>query len=102
MEQNTFKKHFFKISFWVLGLIIFILPDTNAQKTTVTLDLTKPGASVSPTLYGLKYKPANSQDICIFMRQSVLCINHFYNFPIKRYLFHKFVINQIIKHEIFF
>lgn len=59
MEQNTLKKRFLIISFLVLGLTVFILPDTNAQKTTVTLDLTKPGANVSPMLYGLMTEEIN-------------------------------------------
>ena len=59
MGQNTFKKHFLRISFLVLGLTVFIHPVTNAQKTTVTLDLTKPGANVSPMLYGLMTEEIN-------------------------------------------
>lgn len=59
MEQNTLKKYLLKISFLVLGLTVFILSDANAQKTTVTLDLTKPGANVSPMLYGLMTEEIN-------------------------------------------
>jgi alpha-L-arabinofuranosidase len=59
MEKNTFKKHILKISFLVLGLSVFIYPDTNAQKTTLTLDLAKPGANVSPMLYGLMTEEIN-------------------------------------------
>lgn len=59
MEQNTSGKLFLKISFLVLGLTVFILPGANAQKTKVTLDLTSPGANVSPMLYGLMTEEIN-------------------------------------------
>ena len=59
MEKNTFKNHILKISFFVLGLPVFIHSSTNAQKTTITLDLTRPGADVSPMLYGLMTEEIN-------------------------------------------
>ncbi|MFI5132048.1 MAG: alpha-L-arabinofuranosidase C-terminal domain-containing protein [Chitinophagales bacterium] len=42
-----------------MGLSVFILTDTNAQTTKLTLDLTKPGAYVSPMLYGLMTEEIN-------------------------------------------
>jgi len=58
MKKNTFQNSIFKMSFWILGLG-FIIPDTNAQTTKLTLDLTKPGATVSPMLYGLMTEEIN-------------------------------------------
>ncbi|MEO6730251.1 MAG: alpha-N-arabinofuranosidase, partial [Ferruginibacter sp.] len=59
MGQNTFKKHLLRINFLVLVLTVLMHPGTNAQKTTVTLDLTKRGANVSPMLYGLMTEEIN-------------------------------------------
>jgi alpha-L-arabinofuranosidase len=53
-----FQKSILKISFCVLGLG-FIVPNTIAQTTKLTLDLTKPGATVSPMLYGLMTEEIN-------------------------------------------
>lgn len=58
MKMNTFQKIILKISFWVLGLGL-IIPGTIAQTPKLTLDLTKPGASVSPMLYGLMTEEIN-------------------------------------------
>ncbi|MBE7171496.1 MAG: alpha-N-arabinofuranosidase [Williamsia sp.] len=44
---------------WMLGLFVFIAANTQAQPTSITLDLTKPGASVSPMLYGLMTEEIN-------------------------------------------
>jgi len=41
---------------WILSCFI---PDLNAQTTKLTLDLTKPGANVSPMLYGLMTEEIN-------------------------------------------
>ncbi|TMI74293.1 MAG: alpha-N-arabinofuranosidase [Bacteroidetes bacterium] len=59
MKKNTFRKHILKISFLALGLSVFVHSGTNAQKTTITLDLTGPGANVSPMLYGLMTEEIN-------------------------------------------
>ncbi|MBD0369160.1 MAG: alpha-N-arabinofuranosidase, partial [Flavisolibacter sp.] len=59
MKKNTFQKSILKISFCLLGLSAFIIPHTNAQTTKLTLDLTKPGANVSPMLYGLMTEEIN-------------------------------------------
>ncbi len=59
MGKNTFQKHILKIFFLVLGLSAFIHPDTNGQTTSLTLDITKPGATVSPMLYGLMTEEIN-------------------------------------------
>ena len=52
-------KSILKISFCLLGLSGFVIPDINAQTTKLTLDLTKPGANVSPMLYGLMTEEIN-------------------------------------------
>jgi alpha-N-arabinofuranosidase len=52
------KKINFKIRIWILGLMIGIVTSSNAQ-TTLTLDLAKPGAAVSPMLYGLMTEEIN-------------------------------------------
>jgi len=58
MKKKTIKKSILKISFcmWILSCFI---PDLNAQTTKLTLDLTKPGANVSPMLYGLMTEEIN-------------------------------------------
>src|SRR3954463_14256643 len=59
MKKNTFKNPILKIGFLVLGLSVFLIPQTNAQTPRLTLDLTKPGADVSPRLYGLMTEEIN-------------------------------------------
>src|SRR5205809_177695 len=59
MKKITFRKHILKISFLALGLSVFVHSGTNAQKTTITLDLTGPGSDVSPMLYGLMTEEIN-------------------------------------------
>jgi alpha-N-arabinofuranosidase len=59
MEKNTFKNYILKMGFWVLGLSVFMHSSANAQKTTITLDLTRPGSDVSPMLYGLMTEEIN-------------------------------------------
>jgi alpha-N-arabinofuranosidase len=47
-------------SFWYLFVITFLTSaHLNAQNTTLTLDLTKPGKDVSPNLYGLMTEEIN-------------------------------------------
>lgn len=58
MRMNLFQKSISKMSLCVLGLG-FLLSSTNAQTPKLTLDLTKPGASVSPMLYGLMTEEIN-------------------------------------------
>jgi len=59
MKKSKLKKRLLKISFLGFGLWTFIVPSTNAQTTSLTLDLTKPGAKVSPMLYGLMTEEIN-------------------------------------------
>ncbi|MBK5271573.1 MAG: alpha-N-arabinofuranosidase, partial [Bacteroidia bacterium] len=59
MKKNRFKKRVLKICFGVLMLSGFTTSDTIAQTPTLTLDLTKPGATVSPMLYGLMTEEIN-------------------------------------------
>ncbi len=58
MKKNTVRRNILKVSFGVLGLGITIT-HTNAQTPSLTLDLTKPGATVSPMLYGLMTEEIN-------------------------------------------
>ena len=58
MKAKTFQKSILKISFWVIAFAFFI-PKTIAQTPKLTLDLTKPGAAVSPMLYGLMTEEIN-------------------------------------------
>ena len=58
MKKNTFKKEILKTGFWLLGLG-FIVSNTNGQTTKLILDLTKPGATVSPMLYGMMTEEIN-------------------------------------------
>ena len=58
MKKKKVGKSILQIGFCVLGLSGFI-SDTNAQTTKLTLDLTKPGANVSPMLYGLMTEEIN-------------------------------------------
>jgi alpha-N-arabinofuranosidase len=59
MKKIMFKKPVFKIGLLVLALSVFIVSGVNAQKTKLTLDFTKPGATVSPMLYGLMTEEIN-------------------------------------------
>src|SRR6476469_9065035 len=59
MKRNTLHQCIRKISVWVVGLSVFLIPHTNAQTTKLTLDLSKAGATVSPMLYGLMTEEIN-------------------------------------------
>ena len=59
MKKNGFQTSILKTGFCLLGLIFFIFPNVNAQMTKLTLDLTRPGANVSPMLYGLMTEEIN-------------------------------------------
>lgn len=59
MNKNTLQKSILRTGFFTLGLLGFILPDTHAQTTRLTLDLSKPGVAVSPMLYGLMTEEIN-------------------------------------------
>lgn len=53
------KKKLFKNGIWAFALWACTVPIVNAQQTTLTLDLSKPGATVSPMLYGLMTEEIN-------------------------------------------
>ena len=57
--MNHFQKRVLKFTFCVSAIIGFIFSNTNAQITRLTLDLAKPGANVSPMLYGLMTEEIN-------------------------------------------
>lgn len=57
--MNAFPKHILKTGLCVLGFFFLAVPGTNAQTTKLTLDLAKPGATVSPKLYGLMTEEIN-------------------------------------------
>ena len=59
MKKNGFQTSILKVGISLLGLVFFIFPNANAQTTKLTLDLTKPGANVSPMLYGLMTEEIN-------------------------------------------
>ncbi len=59
MKKIRFQKDNLKKIFFVLGLSAFITACTNAQTVKLTLDLSKPGANVSPMLYGLMTEEIN-------------------------------------------
>ena len=59
MSENTFKRHLLKLGFLVLALPVMIASGVLAQTPMLTLDLTKPGAKVSPMLYGLMTEEIN-------------------------------------------
>jgi alpha-N-arabinofuranosidase len=59
MDSNTFKGSILKMIFCVLGLSGLIFSHANAQTARLTLDLSKPGANVSPMLYGLMTEEIN-------------------------------------------
>jgi alpha-N-arabinofuranosidase len=57
--MNRFQRSVLKLGFCVLLFSGLLSPDAKAQKPKLTLDLTKPGASVSPMLYGLMTEEIN-------------------------------------------
>lgn len=57
--MNTFQQGILKLGFCVLLFSGLIIPDAKAQKPKLTFDLTKPGATVSPMLYGLMTEEIN-------------------------------------------
>jgi len=59
MKKNTLKKHILRICLFALGIPIFITSGVLAQTPSLTLDLTKSGAKVSPMLYGLMTEEIN-------------------------------------------
>src|ERR1043165_3161226 len=59
MKKNMFNKSIFRTSLLVLGLFCLIIPHAIAQTPKLILDLTKPGATVSPMLYGLMTEEIN-------------------------------------------
>ena len=58
MKKNKFKNNILKACFLLFGLSGF-MAGVQAQKTTIILDLSKPGAAVSPMLYGLMTEEIN-------------------------------------------
>ncbi len=58
MKKSMFQKGIFKTIVCVMGFG-FIIPCTHAQTPKLTLDLAKPGATVSPMLYGLMTEEIN-------------------------------------------
>jgi len=58
MKKNKFKGNILKAYFLVFGLSGFV-PGLHSQETSLTLDLSKPGAAVSPMLYGLMTEEIN-------------------------------------------
>jgi alpha-N-arabinofuranosidase len=59
MKKNKFQKSSFKKLFFTFELSVFIVLCANAQTPKLTLDFSKPGASVSPMLYGLMTEEIN-------------------------------------------
>src|SRR5215217_301996 len=59
MKRNTFQRRILKLSFCMLVVSGLFFPDAKAQKPKLTLDFTKPGATVSPMLYGLMTEEIN-------------------------------------------
>jgi alpha-N-arabinofuranosidase len=58
MKKNKFKNSILKACFLLFALP-GIMPGLHAQKTSITLDLSKPGSAVSPMLYGLMTEEIN-------------------------------------------
>src|ERR687890_206706 len=56
--MKAFQKIFSKLCLYLLGTV-FLINNTNGQTTRLTLDLAKPGAAVSPMLYGLMTEEIN-------------------------------------------
>lgn len=59
MKKNLFQKTVFRLGFCALGFTGFAMPGAGAQTPKLTLDFTKPGAAVSPMLYGLMTEEIN-------------------------------------------
>jgi alpha-N-arabinofuranosidase len=59
LKKSNFPKKILRIGFCVLGLSGLIFSHTSAQTPRLTLDLAKPGAAVSPMLYGLMTEEIN-------------------------------------------
>jgi len=59
MKKITFQRKNFKKICFALGLSAGIAFYTNAQTPKLTLDFAKPGANVSPMLYGLMTEEIN-------------------------------------------
>jgi alpha-N-arabinofuranosidase len=59
LKKNIFYKGIIRIGFCVLGLSGLVPPNAHAQTPRLTLDLTNPGANVSPMLYGLMTEEIN-------------------------------------------
>ena len=58
MKKNKFTGNILQACFLVFGVAV-CMPGLHAQKTSLTLDLSKPGAAVSPMLYGLMTEEIN-------------------------------------------
>jgi alpha-L-arabinofuranosidase len=58
MNKTTLQRAILKVGFCVFGMGLTVY-NSNAQTTRLTLDLTKPGATVSPMLYGLMTEEIN-------------------------------------------
>src|SRR6478672_6528202 len=58
MKKNKFTGNILQACFLVFGVAV-CMPGLHAQKTSLTLDLSKPGAVVSPMLYGLMTEEIN-------------------------------------------
>src|SRR5438105_2731748 len=59
MKKNTIGKNLLEIGLGALGLLLFTGHATDAQTPSLTLDFAKPGANVSPMLYGLMTEEIN-------------------------------------------
>src|SRR5512133_691376 len=59
MKKNMFKKHILIVCIFLMGLPVFFTSGALAQSPSLTLDLTKPFAKVSPMLYGLMTEEIN-------------------------------------------
>lgn len=59
MKKNMFKMQIWKLCIFALGISVFITSRALAQTPSLVLDLTKPGAKVSPMLYGLMTEEIN-------------------------------------------
>lgn len=59
MKKSKSKSQLLQFGFLFLSIWCFLVPAINAQTTSLTLDLTKPGKKVSPMLYGLMTEEIN-------------------------------------------
>ncbi|MGE5394815.1 MAG: alpha-N-arabinofuranosidase, partial [Candidatus Saccharibacteria bacterium] len=59
MNKNMFNRQILKRVVFAFGLSVILISGALAQTPTLTLDLTKPGAKVSPMLYGLMTEEIN-------------------------------------------